>query len=120
MCLAGFLKPGVALLSGKQDGRREREELLLNTVRHCCGGEVVKETRLTLRKDEDKDKVYGHASEVRGGLFKLIDDCNNLNGGSAGFCVIVCEVNEVRNDTCLSVRVCVCCGCVRVYDRVPV
>ncbi len=112
MCLAGFLKPGVALLSGKQENKRAREETWLDTLRRCCGPDAVKEARITLRRDEDKDKVYGHASEVRGGLFKLIDDCNNLNGENSEFCVIVCEVNEVRAFCCVAV---VCIRCVSVY-----
>lgn len=58
-------------------------------------------TRVALREESDKEKVSGHQSQIRGGLFKVIDDMNNENGDGAGrdaeggVCVVVCEVNEV-------------------------
>lgn len=93
MCVEGHLKPGVALLSGNSHKRKSLEEVLLNLMRERCGKKLI-EARVCLRDDADQEKVYGRASQIRGGLFKLIDDCNNLNTeGGAGMCVIVCEVN---------------------------
>ena len=50
-----------------------------------------------LREESDKDKVNGHQSQIRGGLFKVIDDFNNPNSTTAvqdGLLVVVCYVNE--------------------------
>ena len=56
--------------------------------------------RVELRDEKDKEKVNGHQSQIRGGLFKAIDDFNNPNnnkenlGKQESVLVIVCKVNE--------------------------
>lgn len=97
MCMGGWVKPGVVVMSHGGD-----EEAVVRAGIEAAGREGCIVTRLELREDDDKGRVYGHASEIRGGLFKLIDDCTNVNreAGDAGeegakACVIVCHVNEV-------------------------
>lgn len=96
MCLASTLKPGVVVLTGADGARAAVEGELLQQVFASAGEEATRVVRVELREEADKDKVTGHQSQIRGGLFKIIDDFNNDNvpGSSAGLLVIVCGVNE--------------------------
>ena len=96
MTLSGALKPGVVVLTGGKDKRVAVEEDLLQQAVSLAGKHTAQVVRVDLRKEEDKDQVNGHQSQIRGGLFKVIDDFNNQNmaGRSEGILVIVCNVNE--------------------------
>ena len=99
MCLSSVLRPGVVVVTGQSSDRVAMEGSILNEVEALCGGgmDVV---RVELRDEKDKEKVNGHQSQIRGGLFKAIDDFNNPNnnkenlGKQEGVLVIVCKVNE--------------------------
>ena len=97
MCMAGWLRPGVVVLSG---GRNAVVECVVDLAKVAASrsGDPVRVERVVLRCEQDKSLVYGHASEIRGGLFKAIDDCTNENNADelAGCaCIVVCEVNQV-------------------------
>jgi len=97
MCMGKWLRPGVVVLSGGRSAAVERI-VDLAKVAALRSGAPVRVERVGLRCEQDKSLVYGHASEIRGGLFKAIDDCTNENnaGDLAGCaCIIVCEVNQV-------------------------
>lgn len=57
----------------------------------------VHQIELTLTEDKDKEKVIGSAADIRGGLFKFIDNINNPNvtKGKELYGLIVARVNEV-------------------------
>jgi len=97
MCLAEVLKPGVVVVTGGEAARGEVESELLEQAVCVAGESGTKVVRVELRAEGDKEKVNGHQSQIRGGLFKAIDDFNNPNnagGSSEGLLVIVCKVNE--------------------------
>mmetsp|Transcript_30101 Transcript_30101/g.96833 ORF Transcript_30101/g.96833 Transcript_30101/m.96833 type:complete len:734 (-) Transcript_30101:1652-3853(-) len=97
MCSSGFLKPCVIVVKGGGKGKQlDFEAALLQQLRQQAGdGEDVAHTSVELRKESDKEQVNGHQSQIRGGLFKFIDDCNNPNRKSSRMCLVTCHVNEV-------------------------
>eukprot|EP00959_Pyramimonas_sp_CCMP1952_P254026 5306745-Pyramimonas_sp.AAC.1 len=60
-------------------------------------GSKLRERHLVLLEEEDKEQVMGQVSDVRGGLFKFIDEVNNPNAAEEAdlFAVVVAEVNEI-------------------------
>jgi hypothetical protein len=97
MCLAGMFKPGVVVLTGADSARAAVESEILQQAYSAAGEEASKVVHVELREEADKDKVNGHQSQIRGGLFKTIDDFNNRNlvaAGGEGILAIVCRVNE--------------------------
>ena len=97
MCLSAALKPGVIVLTGADDKRAAVEREILEQAKTATAGAVMQVEHIDLREEDDKIKVNGHQSQIRGGLFKVIDDFNNPNAetsSSDGLLVIVCHVNE--------------------------
>ncbi len=47
---------------------------------NAAGSSATEVLRVSLRVEADKAKVTGHQSQIRGGLFKVIDDMNNVCG----------------------------------------
>jgi hypothetical protein len=99
MCLSAVLKPGAIVLTGADDKRAAVESEILEQaqVKTANAGAEMRVVRVDLREEDDKVKVNGHQSQIRGGLFKVIDDFNNPNtetSSSHGLLAIVCNVNE--------------------------
>eukprot|EP00293_Proteomonas_sulcata_P013581 CAMPEP_0184307260 /NCGR_PEP_ID=MMETSP1049-20130417/16061_1 /TAXON_ID=77928 /ORGANISM="Proteomonas sulcata, Strain CCMP704" /LENGTH=546 /DNA_ID=CAMNT_0026619719 /DNA_START=15 /DNA_END=1655 /DNA_ORIENTATION=+ len=99
MCRLSCLQPGVAVLTGADAARKEYEGLIIKQLEELCGDNFAC-TEVELKAESDKEKVTGHHTEIRGGIFKVIDDSNNPNGrqNEAGngenLCVVLCHVNE--------------------------
>jgi hypothetical protein len=96
MTLTSVLKPGVVVLMGEDAERAQVECGIIEQAVSCAGEGRTHVVHVDLREEKDKDKVNGHQSQIRGGLFKVIDDFNNPNSAAAseeGLLVIVCHVN---------------------------
>jgi len=71
MGAAGFLRPAVAFLNPQHE-----LSIALNLM---SDQHVVLKNLGLLVSNSDKYKIYGDPSEIRGGIFKFIDDLNNPN-----------------------------------------
>jgi hypothetical protein len=60
--------------------RRRCQTAILEQAVNAAGSSATEVLRVSLRVEADKAKVTGHQSQIRGGLFKVIDDMNNVCG----------------------------------------
>eukprot|EP00754_Rhynchopus_humris_P002203 Rhum_TRINITY_DN11216_c0_g1::Rhum_TRINITY_DN11216_c0_g1_i1::g.43391::m.43391 len=93
MAAEGILSPGVIVV------RSEAAEAAVPMVEACYGAELggggLVEERLTLLEAADSVKVFGSPREIRGGLFKTIDDNNCPNAeGYFNYVVVHARVTE--------------------------
>mmetsp|Transcript_7767 Transcript_7767/g.15880 ORF Transcript_7767/g.15880 Transcript_7767/m.15880 type:complete len:729 (-) Transcript_7767:634-2820(-) len=95
MFKADYLQPVVLTLMGTEASRAAYRAGILELVRAEHGAKL-RETHLTLLAEEDKEHVMGQVSDVRGGLFKFIDEVNNPNAAAEEglYGAVVATVNE--------------------------
>jgi len=82
MCLSGDLTPAVIVLrSPSRDWQLEMEELISSEIQSMMKDETTSfvSTSIELMEAEDESKVLGESGEIRGGLFRFIDDATNPN-----------------------------------------
>lgn len=114
MCLDGFSTPAVVFIdmsgeSASKDSNgefrqdvldraasklRDCEEILLTEARKLEDIHIRSTDLGLLAGESDKEKIYGDASEIRGGLYQFIDDTNNPNvpvSKELGDCVLCGE-----------------------------
>ena len=90
-----YLRPAVVVLTGADCGRERCLAALLTLLRAELG-DRVRETDVSIREEGDKEKVFGRADEVQGGLFRFIAEANGAARAEDGlFAVVVARVNAV-------------------------
>lgn len=95
MTAEGFLKPGVLVLQASPSTSLTQR---LGHFRALLADESHELTELVVMEEKDKELVFGHHSEIRGGLFKYIDDFTNPASPtrlSSGLLVVILHVNEL-------------------------
>lgn len=91
-----FLKPSVIVLEGSDRARSAYADCIEKLLDTTFAGCLCK-TSLTIMSEDDKRDVVGDPKEIRGGLFKFIDEATNpaILREQDQHCLVVATVNEV-------------------------
>jgi hypothetical protein len=77
MVAFNFLKPAVIVLQGDKEGRQTVAAALVALWQRAFGAKRLHTREVTVLSDDDKHVVMGNTKEIRGGLFKFIDEVTN-------------------------------------------
>lgn len=100
MLAAEQIAPAVFILTGSTAAQRRTAAALAEYIRLVCDSDLA-EQEVSITSMEDKSAIFGEPGEVRGGLYKFIDDvtnpaevAHNLCDGGRRFALVTATANE--------------------------
>jgi len=109
MAIGGSLTPAVIVLKGSKSWQNELQRRLHRELSSMIRSDEINlaSTEVELFDQSDEEKVMGESGEIRGGLFRFIDDATNPNSTNKrirrvannqsliDLCLVMARVNEI-------------------------